>query len=140
MPVEAIHLGAPREPELWTVEEVRAVAGKGLEGDRHFHEDGARPGQALTLVAAEEVEAVGLQPGETRRQVTVRGVDVNALVDKHFRVGEVECYGVELCEPCRHLESMTRPGIIKELTHRAGLNADILVGGVISVGDPVVVL
>ena len=140
MPVEAIHLGAPREPELWTVEEVRAVAGKGLEGDRHFHEDGARPGQALTLVAAEEVEAVGLQPGETRRQVTVRGVDVNALVDKRFRVGEVECYGVELCEPCRHLESMTRPGIIKELTHRAGLNADILVGGVISVGDPVVVL
>ena len=140
MPVEAIHLGAPREPELWTVEEVRAVAGKGLEGDRHFHEDGARPGQALTLVAAEEVEAVGLQPGETRRQVTVRGVDVNALVDKRFRVGEVECYGVELCEPCRHLESMTRPGIIKELTHRAGLNADILVGGVIRVGDPVVVL
>jgi MOSC domain-containing protein YiiM len=94
----------------------------------------------LTLVSAEVVEEVGLQPGETRRQVTVRDVDVNGLVGKRFRVGEVECFGVELCEPCRHLEAMTRPGIIKELTHRAGINADILVGGVIRVGDPVVEL
>ena len=139
MPVEAIHLGAPRKPELWTVDSVRAVAGKGLEGDRHFHADGAAPGQAV-LVAAEVVEDVGLGPGETRRQITVRDVDVNGLVGKRFRVGEVECFGVELCEPCRHLEEMTRPGIIKELTHRAGINADILTGGVIRVGDPVVEL
>lgn len=140
MPVEAIHLGAPRKPELWTVESVRAVAGKGLEGDRHFHDEGAPSGQALTLVAAEVVEEVGLEPGETRRQVTVRGVDVNGLVGKRFRVGEVEFLGVELCEPCRHLEAMTRPGIIKELAHRAGINANIIVGGVIRIGDPVVEL
>ena len=140
VPVEAIHLGAPRKPELWTVESVQAVAGKGLEGDRHFHADGAPSGQAPTLVAAEVVEDVGLRAGETRRQVTVRDVDVNALVGKRFRVGEVECFGVELCEPCRHLEELTRPGIIKELAHRAGINADILAGGVIRVGDPVVEL
>ena len=140
MPVEAIHLGAPGKPELWTVESVQAVAGKGLEGDRHFHADGAPSGQALTLVAAEVVEEVALRPGETRRQVTVRDVDVNALVGKRFRVGDVECFGVELCEPCRHLEAMTRPGIIKDLAHRAGINTDILVGGVIRVGDPVVEL
>jgi MOSC domain-containing protein YiiM len=140
MPVDAIHLGAAGVPELWAVESVQAVAGKGLEGDRHFHPDGAPPGQALTLVAAEVVEEVGLEPGETRRQVTVRDVDVNALVGKRFRVGEVECFGVELCEPCRHLEAMTRPGIIKDLAHRAGVNADILVGGTIRPGDPVVVL
>ena len=137
MTVEAIHLGAPRTPELWTVDSVRAVAGKGLEGDRHFHEDGAQPGQALTLVEAENVEEVRLPPGATRRQVTVRGVNLNELVGKRFRVGEVECYGVELCEPCAHLESMTRPGIIKELVHRAGINADILTDGTIAVGDEV---
>jgi MOSC domain-containing protein YiiM len=140
MPVEAIHLGASRKPELWTVESAQAVAGKGLEGDRHFHADGAPSGRALTLVAAEVVEEVGLRPGQTRRQVTVRDVDVNGLVGKRFRIGEVECLGVELCEPCRRLEELTRPGIIKELTHRAGINADILVGGVIRVGDPVVEL
>lgn len=140
MPVEAIHLGAPRTPELWAVESVQAFAGKGLEGDRHFHADGAPPGQALTLVSAEVVEDAALSPGETRRQVTVRDVDVNSLVGKRFRVGEVECFGVELCEPCRHLQAMTRPGIIKELAHRAGINADILTDGVIRVGDPVVEL
>ncbi len=139
MTVEAIHLGAERVPELWTVEEVRAVAGQGLEGDRHFHPEGAPSGQALTLVEAEQVEDVGLNAGETRRQVTVRGVDLNNLVGKRFRVGEVECLGVELCEPCSHLEEMTRPGIIKNLVHRAGINADILVGGTIRLGDPVVV-
>ena len=116
---------------------MQAVAGKGLEGDRHFHAGGAAPGQALTLVAAEAVEEVGLEPGETRRQITVRDVDLNGLVGKRFRVGQVECFGVELCEPCRHLEQMTRPGIIKALTHRAGINADILVGGVIRIGDSV---
>jgi MOSC domain-containing protein YiiM len=140
VPVEAIHLGAPSTPELWTVDSVQAVAGKGLEGDRHFHPDGAPSGQALTLVAAEVVEEIGLRAGDTRRQVTVRDLDVNALVGKRFRVGEVECFGAELCEPCRHLERRTRPGIIKELTHRAGINADILAGGVIRVGDPVVEL
>jgi MOSC domain-containing protein YiiM len=137
MVVEAIHLGAERVPELWPVESVRAFAGKGLEGDRHYHESGARPGQALTLVEAEVVDEVGLGPGETRRQLTVRGVRLNTLVGRRFRVGEVECYGVELCEPCAHLESMTRPGIIKELAHRAGINADILTDGVIRVGDEV---
>jgi len=138
--VEAIHLGAEGVPELWEVESVSAVAGRGLEGDRHFHPEGAKPGQAITLVDAAEVERVGLPSGGTRRQVTVRGVDVNGLVGKHFRIGDVECYGVELCEPCLHLESLTRPGIIKELTHRAGINADILTDGTIAVGDEVVAL
>ena len=141
MAVEAIHLGEPESPRLRSVDSVRALAGKGLEGDRHcFYEAGAEPGRALTLVEAENVEAVGLQPGETRRQVTTRGVRLNDLVGRRFRVGEVECYGVEICEPCRHLQSMTRPGIIKELTHRAGINADILTDGTISVGDEVVEL
>lgn len=137
MTVEAIHLGALRVPELWTVDSVRAVAGKGLEGDRHYHEEGAPPGQALTLVEAEVVEEVGLAPGETRRQVTVRGVKLNELVGKRFRVGDVECFGVELCEPCAHVEELTRPGIIKALVHRAGINADIVTGGTIRIGDSV---
>ena len=137
MTVEAIHLGAPQVAELWTVESVRAVAGKGLEGDRHFHEEGAPAGQALTLVEAEVVEDVGLRPGGTRRQLTVRGVRLNDLVGRRFRVGDVECFGIEICEPCSHLESMTRPGIVKDLVHRAGINADVLTDGVIRVGDEI---
>jgi len=137
MTVVAIHLGAERKPQLWPVESVRAVAGKGLEGDRHFFPDGAAAGRAITLVEEEVVLEAGLPQGATRRQVTVRGVRLNDLIGKRFRVGTVECYGVELCEPCLHLESMTRPGLIRDLVHRAGINADILADGTISVGDTV---
>jgi MOSC domain-containing protein YiiM len=135
--IEAIHIGSEESGPLQAVESVRAVAGKGLEGDRNFRDGGAKPGQALTLVEAEKVEDVGLAEGETRRNVTVRGVELNDLVGKTFKVGDVECYGVELCEPCEHLQSMTRPGIIKDLLHRAGINCDILTDGVIRVGDQV---
>jgi len=125
------------------VESVRAHAGRGLDGNRYFDEE-APPGGALTLIAAEAVEAmehehgISLEPRATRRNVVTRGIDVNALVGKRFRVGGVECEGVELCEPCAHLQSMTRDGVIKGLAHRGGLNADILSDGEISVGDAVV--
>jgi len=135
--IEAIHIGPEEGGALDSVESVRAFAGKGLVGDRNFFAGGAKPGQALTLVEAENVEDVGLSEGATRRQLTVRGVRLNDLVGKTFRVGEVKCYGVELCEPCLHLQSMTRPGIMKDLVHRAGINADILTDGVIRVGDAI---
>jgi MOSC domain-containing protein YiiM len=128
------------------VERVRALAGKGLDGNRYFYSDGDAPdGRALTLIAAEALEAmeheteIRLDAAATRRNVLTRGVDVNALVGKRFRIGDVECRGVELCEPCSHLQSMTRPGVIKGLAHRGGLNADILNDGDIAVGDRVTV-
>lgn len=143
--VEAIFV-APEPGELPApVERVRAYAGRGLEGNRYYWEDGdAPPGRGVTLIAAEAVEAVvhegdvSIEPAATRRNVLTRGIDVNELVGKRFRIGDVECEGVELCEPCSHLESMTQPGVIKAFVHRAGLNADILSDGEISVGDPVV--
>jgi len=133
--VEAINIG-PSEA-IMPVESVSALAGQGLRGDRHFRGQGVKPGQALTLIEAEALEDVGLTGAQSRRQVVVRGVRLNQLVGRRFRVGNVECLGVELCEPCLHLQQMTRPGIIKELIHRGGLNADILTDGQISVGDPV---
>jgi MOSC domain-containing protein YiiM len=128
------------------VERVAAFARKGLAGNRYFHADGnAPPGTAVTLIAAEALEAFEAETGtrltaaESRRNVLVRGVDVNALVGKRFRVGNVECEGVELCEPCADLEAMTYPGVIKGMVHRAGLNANLVTDGEIAVGDVVIV-
>jgi MOSC domain-containing protein YiiM len=135
--VEAINIGP--SDAIAPVESAIALAGKGLKGDRHLHKEGAKPGQALTLIEAEVLEDVGLPGTQSRRQVVVRGVRLNDLVGRRFRVGGVECLGVEICEPCLHLQQMTRPGIIKQLLHRGGLNADILNDGRISVGDPVLV-
>jgi MOSC domain-containing protein YiiM len=137
MKVEGINIGS--SAAIAAVESVDAVAGKGLVGDRKFFGDGAGPGQALTLIEAEALEDVGLTGAQSRRQVVVRGVRLNDLVGRRFRVGGVECLGVELCEPCLHLQELTRPGIIKELIHRGGLNADILNDGRIAVGDAVLV-
>jgi len=138
--MEVVEINIGPSEALAPVESVAAIAGKGLKGDRQFFEGGAEPGDALTLIEAEALEDVGLTGAQSRRQVVVRGVRLNDLVGKRFRVGDVECYGVELCEPCTHLESMTRPGIINDLVHRAGLNADILTDGRIFVGDEVVEL
>ena len=133
MHVEAIFIGPSQA--LDPVSSVRAIAGHGLEGDRHFFPGGAASGEALTLIEAGALEDVDLPAVQSRRQVVVRGGGLNDLVGKRFRVGDVECAGVELCEPCRHLQQLTRPGIIKDLLHRGGLRADILSGGTISVGD-----
>ena len=144
--VEGIFLTETHGEVPQTVDRVRAVAGAGLVGNRYFYADGnAPPGRAVTLIAAEGVEAfveetgISVAPAETRRNVLTRGIDVNALVGKRFRIGAVECVGVELCEPCVHLESMTKPGVLKGLVHRAGLNADVLNDGDIAVGDAVIV-
>jgi MOSC domain-containing protein YiiM len=142
--VEAIFLTAEHGELPAPVDRVRARAGRGLEGNRYYWPDGAAPpGRAVTLIASEAVEAVAsegdvsVEPAATRRNVLTRGIDVNALVGKRFRIGSVECEGVELCEPCQTLEAMTQPGVIKAFVHRGGLNADILTDGEISVGDPV---
>ena len=137
MNIEEINIGP--SDAIAPVQAVDALAGKGLRGDRHYHQKGAAPGQALTLIEVEALESVGLSGAGSRRQVVVRGVRLNDLVGRRFRVGDVECLGVELCEPCLHLQQLTRPGIIKELIHRGGLNADVLNDGRISVGDAVVV-
>jgi MOSC domain-containing protein YiiM len=145
--VEAIFVAAERGELPAPVDRVRARAGRGLEGNRYYWEDGdAPPGRGITLIAAEAVDAVAsdgvvsVEPAATRRNVLTRGIDVNGLVGKRFRIGDVECEGVELCEPCAHLESMTQPGMVKAFVHRAGLNADILTDGEISVGDSVTVV
>ena len=62
---------------------------------------------------------------------------MNALVGRRFRVGEVEAEGIELCEPCNHLASLTDRRVLRGLVHRAGINADIVKGGQIAIGDPV---
>jgi MOSC domain-containing protein YiiM len=142
--VEAIFVTAAHGEVPAPVKSVQARAGRGLEGNRYYWADGdAPPGGAVTLIAAEAVEAVAnegtvsVEAAAMRRNVVTRGIDVNELVGKRFRIGDVVCEGVELCEPCLDLESMTQPGVIKAFVHRAGLNADIMNDGEISVGDTV---
>jgi MOSC domain-containing protein YiiM len=141
--VEQIAITAVPEELPVAVDSARVIAGQGLEGDRNFAPAGAPSGEALTLIAAEALEGllgddgIELSHEASRRNVLTRGIDLNALVGRRFTVGEVLCEGVELCEPCNHLQSLTQPGVLRGLVHRGGLRADVLEGGTIAPGDPV---
>ena len=122
---------------------VRALAGQGLEGDRHVAGTGTfpsgLPGSALTMIEAEVCESFDppLEPGEHRRNVITRGIDLNALVGHDFLIGDVRCRGMRLCEPCTVVQRYAGRPVLRALVHRGGLRADILRDGEIRVGDPV---
>ena len=138
--VEQIAIAPENEQLPQPVDRVNVVAGKGLEGDRYFDQG---PENAITLIQAEALEGlladtgIALSHEASRRQVLTRGIDLNALVGRRFRVGDVLCEGVELCEPCNHLQGLTQPGVLRGMVHRAGLRAQVLEGGTIAPGDAV---
>jgi MOSC domain-containing protein YiiM len=147
--VVAIHIAPAARAPTVALEEVHAVPGQGLEGDRYFKRAGTYSrhpgsGRQITLIESEAVEAleqeygVALGSGESRRNLVTRGVPLNHLVNREFRVGSVTLRGTRLCEPCLHLERLTaRKGTRRGLVHRGGLRADILTDGVIRVGDAI---
>jgi MOSC domain-containing protein YiiM len=149
--VEAIVIAPEAEAAMHRVGRVVARAGRGLEGDRYFDERGTFSnahgrGYDLTLIEAEVLDTLELPEGrltpeEARRNVVTRGIELNALVGEHFRVGDVECFAQRLCEPCAHLERLTaaagKPGTLRALIHQGGLRADVLSDGEIRVGDEI---
>jgi len=145
--VAAIALAEEATGPMRQVDQARALAGRGLDGDRYAAKSGTftsnndtARGYDLTLVEAEVLDQLGLPAGgkigyaDARRNVITRGIDLNALVGRRFRVGDVECLGQRLCEPCAHLERLTTKGVLRELIHRGGLRADVLTDGHISTG------
>ena len=145
--VDSIHIAPAAKAPTQAVNEVEAVPGAGLTGDRYFLKQGTffkpEPDFELTLIEAEAIEAaareykVTLDFGEARRNVVTRGVPLNHLVGRDFVIGDVKIHGIRLCEPCSHLEAITGRPVIKAYRHRGGLRAQILSQGVIRVGDVV---
>lgn len=141
----ARHKGATPE----TLEEATLDADCGVRGDHHYRHSGAPADQQVTLVEAEQVAAfnrhtgLSVKPEQTRRNLLTRGVSLNELVGRRFRVGEAELEGMDLCQPCAGLgEALATPGVnkaqvVKAFVDRGGLRARIITGGTIRPGDPV---
>ncbi|HWH94082.1 MAG TPA: MOSC domain-containing protein [Baekduia sp.] len=145
--VEALLIAPEATAPVVQVRSAAAVPGRGLEGDRYFTGGGTfasgRPGSALTLVDAAVLDELTAQrdgaPVDHRRNVVVRGTDLNALVGREFTIGAVRCRGRRLCEPCAHLDRLNEgPTILRPLVHRGGLRADIVTAGTLRVGDRLV--
>ncbi len=146
--VHSIHIAPTGEAKLNTVAEARAVAGRGLEGDRYFNVSGTYskhdgPDREVTLIEIEALEGlrneygIDLAPEETRRNIVTRGVPLNHLVGREFQVGEAVFRGIRLCEPCGHLEKMSGKPARAGLVHRGGLRAQIVRDGMVRSGDPI---
>ena len=141
--VEEIWIAPAAGTPADSLESVRALPGRGLDGDRHAAGRGTFPsgipGSALTLIEAEVCESFDpvLGPDDHRRNVVVRGLPLNDLVGHEFMVGEVRCRGMRLCEPCTVVQRYAGRPVLRALAHRGGLRADILTEGTIAVGNPV---
>ncbi len=147
--VEGLFITAMAGAPMTACQSVRAVVGKGLAGDRYAAGIGtysAVPGgnRELTLMAAEALEvvarefAVSLPQTECRRNIVTRGVNLDALYGKRFRIGTVECYGARECPPCGYIERLTGiAGLNRALAGRGGLRVDILSDGEIALGDTI---
>jgi MOSC domain-containing protein YiiM len=145
MTIERIFIRkTPGEPQIECAE-VLVVAGAGIEGDRYFGLQD-EPGQNITLIEAEEIEAFIREHGlpydlsMTHRNLITRGVRLNALVERKFMIGGVALRGIELCEPCLGLGAaiaraeLPAAAVVRRFVHRAGLRADVLSSGVITRG------
>lgn len=147
--VKGLHLTPRSFLPMKSFEALSLIAGVGVEGDRHttgeaFHSDRPEEGRQITLFEEETIDAllrdhkIVLKPNDHRRNVTTKGVPLNHLVGKKFRVGEVLLEGTRLSTPCRHIEQITGLELFNQLMNRSGLNAKILNGGKIFIGDSIV--
>ncbi|MGG5888943.1 MOSC domain-containing protein [Falsiroseomonas sp. HC035] len=144
----SIHIAGEASAPMQTLAEARLVEGHGIEGDRYASGRGTyshKPHQdrQCTLIEVETLEALArdhglaLAPEESRRNLTVRGVPLNHLVGREFRVGEVVLFGGRLNVPCQYLDDLLGRPLFKPLMNRSGLNCRIVRGGVIRPGDTI---
>ena len=146
--VEHIHIAHAAGRQMDSLESVLARPGAGLDGDRyarglgHFSHD-RRVSRDITLVESETIEqlqlehGIALDPGDTRRNITTRGVDLSRLLGRRFFLGDVLCVGTGPCNPCQHLADLLGKPIVRPLVGRGGLRADLLTEGRIHVGDTI---
>ena len=149
--VISIQIAPEASAPLASMEQVNAVAGQGLEGDRYFLRKGTYskkhdPSREATFIESEALEALNRDYGlelnsvESRRNITTQGVALNHLVGRTFRIGGAVFKGVRLCEPCGHLEQLTEREVRPGLVHRGGLRAEILESGLVGIGNNIELL
>ncbi len=124
---------------LETLEEVIVTVENGLTGD---HYQGNSKKRQVTLIQAEHLDAVAsimkrtVHPELTRRNIVVRGINLLALKDKQFLIGEsvvLEYTGA--CHPCSRMETNLGPGGYNAMRGHGGITAKVIKGGKIRKGD-----
>ena len=135
-----------RRGKVLSLSEVEAREGLGLAGDHRAENRKPNPQskRQVTLVQAEHLPAVAavagldtVKPEQLRRNLVVSGVNLFALKDKRFYIGEVLLEGSGPCHPCTRMEEALGPGGYNAVRGHGGITARVLTGGTIKVGDAV---
>ena len=145
---EVLKLGitANSNQKIKEVETINVLANKGIVGDRHFQEFND-PYNQISLIESESIDNYNIKFGlnisyvDFRRNIITKGVRLNNLVGKNFKVGAVELVGIDLCRPCKHLsQNLNQNNIIKEFLRKGGIRCQILSSSCILVGDKISIL
>lgn len=151
-----IHIAEAASFEMEALHEAICVAGRGIVGDRYYNGSGTyspKPDvREVTLIEQEALDAlvrndpplqngpINIAPIDHRRNLTTRGVPLNHLVGRRFRIGEVILRGGRLNFPCKYLEELLGLPVFLPLYNRSGLNCGIERGGIIRPGDAIEML
>ncbi len=142
--LKAIFIAAEKGAPMISMERVLAVAGRGLQGDRHFsRRRSAGFDRNVTVIESEKitdfVRSTGLafSPMDARRNLVTEGIELNPLLGDEFHIGTVRVKAIELCEPCSLLAKRTHRAVLWGLLHRGGLRCQVLTDGMLRVGDAV---
>ena len=128
------------------VNSIELVANKGIVGDRYF-KDFSDPLSQLTLIESENIDYYNNKYNSNidyldfRRNIVTKGIELNDLIGKKIKIGDVLVEGIDLCRPCKHLsEKLNQNNIIKEFLRRGGLRCRILSSSNININDNIKVL
>jgi MOSC domain-containing protein YiiM len=144
--IEEVYIGSEGGAEMQLVDEVRALADCGLEGDRYCKGVGSWTGTdecQVTLIALEDLEQIAnttgihVIRGEHRRNLITRGVQLENLDGKRFLVGQAVLEYEKPRPPCSYIQSITEPGMTKALAGHSGICARVIESGLIRAGDSI---
>ena len=128
------------------INEIEVLSQKGILGDRRFHEHKDHKGQ-ITLIEKENIDYYNdkyktkIPYIDFRRNIVTEGIELNGLIQKEIKIGDIKILPYELCRPCSHLEQMVNgKHIIKEFLKRGGLRCEVLVSGTVKIGDEIKIL
>ena len=139
-----IGISENKSNKIVNVNDIEAIKGKGLVGEKHFKKDNIKRCQ-ITLIEIENINHYNKINGTSipainfLRNIVTEGIRLNELVGKEFSIGSVKLKAHDLCRPCRYLqESLQQKNIVKELLHTAGLRCEILSSGKIYINDQII--
>lgn len=140
-----IGLRPAQRSSLQTVHKVKAAAGSGLEGDHYSGNPESK--RQVTLINQEHIQAVAsmlgkdeIDPGLLRRNIVVKGINLQALKDKTFQIGKAVLEMTGLCHPCSRMEENLGAGGYNAMRGHGGITARVIREGTISIGDQVKVI